>query len=102
MYRNKGAAPRRVLTRHVLRNSLIPLITLLGLHLGHLLGGAFVVETIFGWPGLGRLAVQAIFDRDQPLVLGAALVVAAMYLLINLIVDLLHAWLDPRVAHDSI
>ncbi len=100
--RAKGASPRRVLIRHVLRNSLIPLITLLGLHLGHLLGGAFVVETIFGWPGLGRLAVQAVFDRDQPLVLGTALMVAAIYLLINLIVDLLHAWLDPRVAHESI
>jgi len=100
--RAKGATQRRVLTRHVLRNSLIPLITLLGLHLGHLLGGAFIVETVFAWPGLGRLAVQAIFDRDQPVVLGVALTVATMYLLINLLVDLLHAWLDPRVAYESI
>jgi peptide/nickel transport system permease protein len=100
--RAKGATGRRVLSHHVLRNSLIPVITLLGLHLGHLLGGAFIVETIFGWPGLGRLTVQAIFDRDQPVVLGAALTVAAMYLLINLAVDLIHAWLDPRVAHEAL
>ncbi len=100
--RAKGAPPRRVLLRHVLRNSFIPLLTLLGLHLGHLLGGAFIVETIFGWPGLGRLTVQAIFDRDQPVVLGAALTVATVYLLINLAVDLLHARLDPRVGHATL
>jgi ABC-type dipeptide/oligopeptide/nickel transport system permease component len=87
---------------HVLRNSLIPLVMLLGLYLGRLLGGAFIVETIFGWPGLGRLTVQAIFDRDQPVVMGAALTVATIYLIINFVVDLLHAWLDPRVAHETI
>jgi ABC-type dipeptide/oligopeptide/nickel transport system permease component len=93
---------RQVLTRHVLRNSLIPLVTLLGLYLGRLLGGAFIVETIFGWPGLGRLTVQAIFDRDQPVVLGAALTVATFYLIINFGVDLIHAWLDPRIAHETL
>ena len=98
----KGATPRRVLSHHVLRNSLIPLITLLGLYLGRLLGGAFIVETIFAWPGLGRLTVQAIFDRDQPVVLGAALTVATVYLIINFVVDLVHAWLDPRVAHETL
>ena len=98
----KGATPRRVMTFHVLRNSLIPLVMLLGLYLGRLLGGAFIVETIFGWPGLGRLTVQAIFDRDQPVVLGAALTVATIYLIINFVVDLLHAWLDPRVAHETL
>jgi ABC-type dipeptide/oligopeptide/nickel transport system permease component len=98
----KGATPGRVLTYHVLRNSLIPLVTLLGLYLGRLLGGAFIVETIFGWPGLGRLTVQAIFDRDQPVVLGAALTVATIYLMINFLVDLTHAWLDPRVAHETL
>ena len=98
----KGATPRRVMTYHVLRNSLIPLVMLLGLYLGRLLGGAFIVETIFGWPGLGRLTVQAIFDRDQPVVLGAALTVATIYLIINFVVDLLHAWLDPRVAHETL
>ena len=81
----KGVPGRQVLTRHALRTSLTPAVsTVLGLHLGHLLGGAFVVETIFGWPGLGRLTVQAIFDRDTPVVLGCALAIAAMYLLVNL------------------
>jgi peptide/nickel transport system permease protein len=100
--RAKGASPRRVLMGHVMRNSLIPVISLLGLYLGRLLGSAFIVETIFGWPGLGRLTVQAIFDRDLPLVLGAALTVATTYLIINFLVDLTHAWLDPRVAHETI
>jgi ABC-type dipeptide/oligopeptide/nickel transport system permease component len=81
---------------------MMPVLTVMGLHLGHLLGGSFIVETIFGWPGLGRLAVQAIFDRDYPVVLGAALTVAAIYLLINLLVDLAQGWLDPRVAQQTI
>ncbi|MBI4787195.1 MAG: ABC transporter permease [Chloroflexi bacterium] len=98
----KGLAPRRVLTQHVIRNSLIPVVTVIGLHLGHLLGGAFVVETIFGWPGLGRLTVQAIFDRDYPVVLGATLTVAVIYLAINFLVDLAQGWLDPQVAHDAV
>ncbi|MCL4487271.1 MAG: ABC transporter permease [Chloroflexi bacterium] len=98
----KGLSARRVLTRHVLRNSLIPVVTVLGLHLGYLLGGAFVVETIFGWPGLGRLAVQAIFDRDYPVILGATLTVALIYLTINLVVDVAQGWLDPQVAHEAV
>jgi ABC-type dipeptide/oligopeptide/nickel transport system permease component len=98
----KGASSRRVMTHHVLRNSLIPLITLLGLYLGRLLGGAFIVETIFAWPGLGRLTVQAIFDKDYPVVLGAALTVATIYLVINFLVDVSHAWLDPRVARETL
>jgi ABC-type dipeptide/oligopeptide/nickel transport system permease component len=98
----KGVTSRRVLTVHVLRNSLIPVVTLLGLYLGRLLGGAFIVETIFGWPGLGRLTVQAIFDRDQPVVLGAALTVATIYLIVNFLVDVVHAWLDPRLAHETL
>lgn len=100
--RAKGASSRRVLLGHVLPNSLIPVVNLLGLYMGRLIGGAFIVETIFGWPGLGRLAVRAIFDRDLPVVLGASLTVATMYLFINFIVDLVHAWLDPRVRHETI
>jgi ABC-type dipeptide/oligopeptide/nickel transport system permease component len=100
--RAKGASSRRVLLGHIMRNSLIPVVSMLGLYLGRLLGSAFIVETIFGWPGLGRLTVQAIFDRDLPVVLGAALIVATAYLLINFLVDLAHAWLDPRVAHETI
>jgi ABC-type dipeptide/oligopeptide/nickel transport system permease component len=99
---SKGLHPRRVLTIHVFRNSLIPLITLLGMHLGHLLGGAFIVETIFGWPGLGRLTVLAIFDRDVPVVMGAALATAAMFLTLNLVIDITYGWLDPRVAENSV
>lgn len=98
----KGLPARLVFRDHALRNSLIPVVTLLGLHLGHLLGGAFVIETIFAWPGLGRLTVQAIFDRDLPVVLGAALLVAAINVAINLGVDLLHAILDPRVGRSAL
>lgn len=98
----KGLAPGRVLSRHILRNSLLPVVTVLGLYAGHLLGGAFLVETIFGWPGLGRLTVQAIFDRDYPVVLGAALLIASFYLLCNLIVDLVHARLDPQVGFAAV
>ena len=98
----KGLPRRHVIGRHALRNGMIPVVTVLGLHLGHLLGGAFVVETIFGWPGLGRLTVQAIFDRDAPVVLGAALTVAALYLAINLLVDLAHGQLDPQAARAAV
>jgi ABC-type dipeptide/oligopeptide/nickel transport system permease component len=98
----KGLVPRQVLHRHVVRNSLIPVVTVLGLHLGHLIGGAFVVETIFGWPGLGRMIVQSIFDRDYPVVMGATLVIAAMYICINLLVDLAHGWLDPQIGHAAV
>ena len=98
----KGMTPRYVVTRHVLRNGLVPVIAVLGLQLGHLLGGAFIVETIFSWPGLGRLAVQAIFDRDDPVVLGTALAAAGMYLVVNLLVDAAHGWLDPRVGREAV
>lgn len=98
----KGLTPRHVMARHVLRNGLVPVTSVLGLQLGHLLGGAFIVESIFAWPGLGRLAVQAIFDRDDPVVLGAALAAAAMYLVVNLGVDLAHGWLDPRVGREAV
>ena len=99
---SKGLAPHQVLLRHVLPNSLIPALTLLGLNLSHLVGGAFVIETIFAWPGLGRLTVQAIFDRDVPVVMGTVLIVAPLCLSINLLVDLLHAALDPRVRHEAL
>lgn len=98
----KGLSPRRVLLRHVLPNAFIPALMLLGLNLGHLIGGAFVIETIFAWPGLGRLTVQAIFDRDIPLVMGAVLVVTPLCLLVNLAVDLLHGALDPRLRHEAL
>ncbi len=92
----KGLVQSQVMWRHVMRNAAIPVVTLLALQLGYLLGGAFIVETIFGWPGLGRLTVQAIFDRDFPVVLGATLMIAAIYIVLNFVTDLCQAWLDPR------
>jgi ABC-type dipeptide/oligopeptide/nickel transport system permease component len=98
----KGLSSWQTLVRHVLPNSLIPALTILGLYLSHLIGGAFVVETIFAWPGLGRLTVQAIFDRDIPVVMGAVLVVAPLSLAVSLVVDLLHGALDPRLRHETL
>jgi ABC-type dipeptide/oligopeptide/nickel transport system permease component len=88
----------RVIGKHTLRNSAIPIVTLAGLEIGQLLGGAVIAETIFAWPGLGRLAVQALLNRDFPVVLAAVFVTSVTYTLINLIVDVLYGWLDPRVA----
>ena len=98
----KGLSRRQTMGRHVLPNALIPALTMLGLNLSHLIGGAFVVETVFAWPGLGRLMVQAIFDRDIPVVMGAVLVVAPLCLGVNLVVDLLHGALDPRVRQQAL
>jgi len=96
--RAKGLAERTVIIRHVLRNALIPVITLIGLQAGFLLGGAVVTETIFSWPGVGRLAVGAILARDLPLAQGSILVLAVSFIVINLVVDVLYGVLDPRVA----
>jgi len=86
-----------VIGKHTLRNSAIPIVTLAGLEAGQMLGGAVITETIFAWPGLGRLTVQALLNRDFPIVLAAVFVVSVLYTLINLTVDLLYGWLDPRV-----
>jgi ABC-type dipeptide/oligopeptide/nickel transport system permease component len=99
---SKGLSPRHVWQVHMLRNGLNPVITMLGLHLGHLLGGTFIVETIFGWPGLGRLVVQSVFDRDYPVLIGAVLLIAVMYQILNLAVDLIHAILDPRLGKEAL
>lgn len=98
----KGLGALSVWQRHLLPNSLVPVITMIGLYLGQMLGGAFIVETIFGWPGLGRLMVQAIFDRDLPVVLGAVLLIAVIVQLLNVAVDMAHAWLDPRVGSEAV
>jgi len=95
--RAKGLSTRAVLIRHALRNALIPIITILGLQFGTLLAGAIVTETIFSWPGIGRLAVQAISARDYPLLQGCILVIAVSYVAVNLLTDLLYAAVDPRV-----
>src|SRR5215471_14619043 len=95
--RAKGLAPQLVVIRHALKNALIPAVTMLGLQLGALLGGAVVTETIFSRPGLGRLAVDAILSRDFPLVQGAVLFAAVAYVLVNLLVDISYAAVDPRI-----
>ncbi|MET4701292.1 glutathione transport system permease protein [Constrictibacter sp. MBR-5] len=95
--RAKGAGEGRVVVRHALRNALIPIVTLIGLQIGFLLGGAVVTETMFAWPGLGRLAVGAIVSTDMPLAQGAIMILALAFLLVNLGVDVLYAYLDPRV-----
>jgi ABC-type dipeptide/oligopeptide/nickel transport system permease component len=97
--RAKGLGPTIVLLRHALKNALIPAVTMLGLQLGALLGGAVVTETIFSRPGLGRLAVDAILNRDFPLVQGTVLFAATTYVLVNLLVDVSYATLDPRIRY---
>jgi len=95
--RAKGLPASVVLVRHALRNALIPIITILGLQFGTLLAGTIVTETIFSWPGIGRLTVQAISSRDYPLLQGCILVIALSYVLVNLLTDVLYALIDPRV-----
>ena len=95
--RAKGLGEGRVIGKHTLRNSAIPIVTLAGLEAGQVLGGAVITETIFAWPGLGRLTVQALLNRDFPVVFAAVFVISLVYTLINLLVDLAYAWLDPRV-----
>ncbi len=97
--RAKGLAERTVVVRHALRNAFIPLLTVIGLSFAALMSGAVVTEQIFNIPGVGRLLIQAIGRRDFPLVQGAVLVIAAIYVLINLLVDLLYAVVDPRIHH---
>jgi peptide/nickel transport system permease protein len=92
----KGLGPRRVVWRHALRNALIPIVTLVGIQLGQLLGGVVVTETVFAWPGIGKLVVDAIFARDYPVVQGAILVTATLFVLLNLVTDLICLALDPR------
>jgi peptide/nickel transport system permease protein len=95
--RAKGLSEGRVIGKHTLRNAAIPIVTLAGLEAGQLLGGAVVTETIFAWPGLGRLTVQALLNRDFPVVMAAVSFTSVVYTLMNLVVDLAYGWLDPRV-----
>jgi peptide/nickel transport system permease protein/oligopeptide transport system permease protein len=97
--RSKGLSPRSMLYKHALRNALIPVVTALGLQLGQMLGGAVLTETVFSWPGLGRLTVFAIFNRDFVLVQGVVLVLATVYVTVNLLVDLSYGLFDPRVSY---
>ncbi|MER8791164.1 ABC transporter permease [Mesorhizobium sp. M0983] len=93
----KGLSPTVITIRHVLRNALIPITTMAGMHVGGMLGGAVVVETVYSWPGLGRLAFEAVMGRDFTVLLGILLLSSLLVIVANATVDLLHAWLDPRI-----
>ncbi|WP_460358783.1 ABC transporter permease [Mycobacterium sp. ZZG] len=95
--RSKGLSPRVVTFRHTVRNALAPILTITGIQLATLLGGVIVVEVVFAWPGLGRLVFNAVAARDYPLIQGAVLLIAALFLAINLLVDVLYAVVDPRI-----
>ncbi|HTM10145.1 MAG TPA: ABC transporter permease [Verrucomicrobiae bacterium] len=93
----KGLPSRMVIVKHALRNSLIAAVTVVGLQTARLLGGATIIETVFSWPGVGRLLIDGIYQRDYPIVQGAVLLIAVTYVFINLIVDIFYKWLDPRI-----
>ncbi len=95
--RSKGLNERVVVYGHALRNALLPVITVVGLQFGTLLGGAVLTETVFGWPGMGQLLVDSIFARDYPMVQGITLTFSSLFILVNLVVDLLYAYVDPRI-----
>jgi len=99
--RAKGLTERAVWLKHTLRNALLSVITIMSLQFGALLAGSLITETIFSWPGLGRLTVQAIQTRDYPVVQGCVLVIAVAYVLVNFVTDLLYQWVDPRVSYEN-
>ena len=98
--RSKGLREWAVVTRHALRNALIPILTIGGLQFGLLLGGAILTETIFSWPGLGRLLYNAVLSRDYPLVQGGTLLIAATFSVINLVVDMLYMLVNPKIRYE--
>lgn len=95
--RAKGLSDGQITVRHVVRNALLPVVTMAGVQFGALLGGSVVVEAIFAWPGLGQLAYQSLFARDYNLLLGIFFMSACLVVVVNLLVDLLYVWLDPRI-----
>jgi peptide/nickel transport system permease protein len=99
--RAKGLAERVVVYKHALKNALIPVVTVLGLQFGILLGGAVLTETVFAWPGVGRLLVDAILRRDYPIVQGTVMLLAFLFVIINLVVDVIYAFLDPRIHYQG-
>jgi peptide/nickel transport system permease protein len=96
---SKGLSPFRVILRHALRNALVPIITVVGLTVASLMGGAVVTETVFSIPGVGRLVVQSVLRRDYPIIQAAILLVATIYVAVNLLVDLIYVWVDPRIRY---
>ena len=99
MARAKGLAESTIIARHVARNMLIPVVTYVGLQLGHLLSGAVIVETVFAWPGVGRLLVDSIINRDYTVIQASVIVFAGLFVTVNLLVDLLYGWIDPRISY---
>ena len=99
--RSKGLREKVVIWMHAFKNAMIPVITVVGSEIGGLLGGAVVTESIFSWPGVGRLAVNSISKRDYPMIQGITLLLCTSYLLINLFVDIVYAWVDPRIRLDK-
>jgi peptide/nickel transport system permease protein len=97
--RAKGLAERQVILKHALKNALLPVVTIVGLQFGTLLGGAILTETIFSWPGIGSYIYEGILNRDYPVVQAGVLVVATVFVLVNLLVDLSYALLDPRIQY---
>lgn len=95
--RLRGLSERNIEHTHILRNALLPIITATGMHIGELIGGTLVIESIFGWPGVGRYAVSAIFNRDYPVIQCFTLMMVIVFVLCNLVVDVLYAWVDPRI-----
>ena len=95
--RAKGVSDQPVVWKHALKNAAIPIVTIVGIELGTLLGGAVITETIFAWPGIGRLSVQAIYNRDYPVVQAAVFLLASTFVVVNLVVDVLYTYLDPRI-----
>jgi ABC-type dipeptide/oligopeptide/nickel transport system permease component len=98
--RAKGLAEKFVISRHVLRNTLIPVITVVGLQFGYLLGGSILTETLFAWPGIGRLLTESLFSRDYPMVQGLVFVFATLFVLVNLSVDVIYIYVNPKVRYD--
>ncbi len=96
--RSKGLMPLRMVWRHMARNAMLPMVTMLGLQVSSLLGGSVVIETVFGWPGIGRLAFEAVFKRDVPLVMGVLLFSSVLVLSVSLMIDLIYTRLDPRIS----
>ncbi len=98
--RAKGLSETQVVFKHALRNALIPIVTLMGLSLPGLIGGSFIIETLFAWPGMGQLGLEAVFSHDYPLLMGIGVITAILTLVGNLLADLAYAWLDPRIHYD--
>ena len=98
--RAKGLSEGVVIYKHAVRNAMVPVVTVIGLNFGLLLAGAILTETVFSWPGVGRLVVEAVYERDYPLVIGCILVFAIVFVVVNLITDILYTYIDPRIKYE--